>query len=143
MATPVLKFEDNTALDLISSPVTLTGSWQTIGLPVVTKDYDLFSLWLDVDINLSLDVRVRAVAYTDISLTPAYELPIQEVTATKVSVSNHYIELANDVDQKIVLPLSISDLTPFVHIQVMAGTPGLTPGQILSAKLSAKTTGLG
>lgn len=138
----VLKFEDNEPVDLIQVPVTLTADWQDLGKAMVTKDFDLFSLWFDLDINDSVDVQVRAVAYPTLDLADAYVFPIQTVLGSKVEVQEQYFELSLDVDQKIIIPLSISDLTPFVKIQVKAGTVGASAGQVLTAKVTAKQGGI-
>ena len=132
---------DNKATNLISTPLTLTSSFQDIGDVIVVGDHDLAALWVNLDINDSSAIQFRAVGSDTEAFTVSYNLPTQDITASLTSVEAQLIQLTNDLDQKIILPFSISDAIPFIKFQVKATSVGSTAGQLLTAKVSAKTTG--
>jgi hypothetical protein len=141
----IQELQDNKAVELLSAALTLTAAWQDIGTlvgPIIhTADYDLAALWVRLDINDSTGVQFRVLASPTKEFTNSYVLPIQDVAASLVGVTPEVFELSNDVDQNIILPFSMADIAPYVKFQVQTTVVGASAGQILSAKVAAKTTG--
>jgi hypothetical protein len=125
-------------LSLIDSAQDLTASWVDLGDPVNTNTMENVGLWLNVDINNSLNARVRALAQkTKTGGTgDEYVMPIRVVTASDVKVEPEYIEFNNDADQLMILAVGTDRLIPFIQFQVQAGTVGATAGQIDTAHVS-------
>lgn len=136
-------FIDNKAVNLLSAPLTLTGSFQDLGPILVSGDYELSAIWLDLDINSSTGIVIQCLVSPTEDFAVAYNIPIQDVLAAAVGVAAQVFTLTNNVDQKIVIPVEIGDAVPFIKFQIKATVVGGTPGQLLSAKVSAQTTGRG
>lgn len=133
---------DNKAVNLISTAQVVTGSWADLGTIIVIGDYDLAGLWLEVDINLAQNVQIRVLGSDTEDFAKSYSLPILDISdPSKVGVQAQVFELSVDADQNVILPMNLADSVPFIKFQVQALTPGGTPAQILTAKVSAKTTG--
>lgn len=136
---------DNKIVPLINAPLTLTGAWQDLGTLVPfgpqinVMDCQSISVWLNVDINDSLNVRLRVVALPSDGSADEYNLPILSVNAAVVRAEAEFVELNVDADQKIVLSFPTVDQVPIIKVQVMAGTVGATAGQLLSAGISFKS----
>lgn len=129
-------------MPLISTAQTLTGSFADLGTVIVTGDYDLAALWLNLDINSSLDVQIKVLGSDTEDFAVSYDLPILDISdAALVGVAPQIFAISNNVDQKIIVPMMLSDAVPFIKFQVKAGTVGAPAGSILTAKVSAKTTG--
>lgn len=137
------KFSDNALVTLIpaTTPLVLSTSWQDVGLVMVSGDFDLAAFWLDIDINNSTDMQFKLLGSGSEAFTSAYELPIQDVSATKVGIQPQVFEISVDADQKVIIPVSISDGIPYIKLQAKVLVAGVTPGRVLSAFASAKTTG--
>lgn len=136
----MIVLDDNKAVDLIATAQTLTGSWVDIGDEIFVADKDLVSLWVELDINSSTGVKIRALASYDKAFPKSYVLPIQNIAANVVSLLPQVFSFDNDVDQNVVIPLDVGDVAPHIKFQVMTTVVGVSAGQILSAKVSAKTT---
>lgn len=90
---------------------------------------------MDVDRNAATDISFKFVG----RLTPSgdsHDLLIQTVGATKIQVEPLVFELNTDVDQKIVIPVSLDKCIPFGKWQVKASTA--TDAVVLSAKIVPK-----
>lgn len=108
----------------------VTAAWANFGAEINTDGHKCIGLWLDVTINNSTDVRIRALAVH----TPSgdqYKLTDEVTTASVVAVAEEYYELTNDVNQLIVIPIALNGVIPSVQFQIMAGTPGATKASII------------
>ncbi len=127
--------------DILSGTAqTLTDSWVDLGVEIYCDGYNTLGVFLDVDINSSANVRIRALGKHTTAHANEYQLPVMPVVSVDgtsdavLQVSNdNYIELNNDADQKIFVEFPLSNAVPYVQLQVEAGTVGATAGQILSA----------
>lgn len=119
-STPVL-VEENQAL---------TDSWANLGDVIDMRGYTELYLYINLDINDSLNARVRALGMmTDTG--DGYVLPIEAVSSTEVKVTAQYIEFDTDADQLMVLRVNVGAI-PYVQIQTQAGTVGASAGNIVT-----------
>jgi hypothetical protein len=121
---------------LISTAKNLAGAWADLGGEIAVNGFNMIGLWLNVDINSSLDVRVRCLLKHTAAHADEFVLPILSTTSSVINVDDEYLELTNDADQTILLSWALDCVAPFVQFQVMAGTVGVTPGQIDDARIT-------
>ena len=93
-------------------------------------------VWLNIDINDSQNVRLRAVGKLAKNATLEYVFPIKVVTSSKVNVQDEFTEFTDDADQSVLVEILTNGLVPIVQLQVEAGTAGATPGQIDNADIT-------
>lgn len=117
-------------------PFEITNAWQDIGAEMVTKGVDSVGVWLDVDVNSSQNVRIRAIAKHEADGTDEYVLPIRTVSASDVKVEDEYVELNDDADQKILVEIALNELVPYIQLQIQDSNDGT--GQIESAYVTMK-----
>lgn len=108
----------------------LTTSWADLGSEISMLGYDSLGVWVNLDINSSVNPRIRALAKLDSAGTDEYYLPIQTISSSDVKVEDHYIEFNEDSDQKIILEIETSGHIPYIQLQVQTETVGGTAGQI-------------
>lgn len=121
---------------LISSAQDFTAAWADLGAEIELKGARWVSLWLNVDINDTLNPQIRLLAKHTSAGTDEYSLPIATVGASDIKVEVEYIELNVDADQKVTLSWEIARSLPYVQFQIKAGTAGATAGQIDSAYIT-------
>jgi len=114
--------------NILSAPQTLTGSWVDIGDAINTMS-SYITVWIDLSINDSLNVRLRPIAKQE-SAGDDYVLPIITGASSLASVDHLGYEFAKDEDQKVTFSIELVGSIPVVQLQVMAVTPGATPGVI-------------
>lgn len=120
---------------LISAAQTITGSWADLGPEVGVGGAKWAGIFLNVDIDTSVNIRVRVLAKHTEDHADEFSLPIKTVGSSVVLVEAEYFELNVDSDQKIMLSVDLDRLVPFIQVQVQAGTVGGTP-QIDAAHLT-------
>lgn len=98
-------------------------------------NFTRLGLYLNLDINNTANARVRALAKLGKNDISSFLLPIKMVGASDVKVEGEYFEFNIDADQLMVLGMETEGLVPYVQLQVMAGTVGVTPGQIDAADI--------
>jgi hypothetical protein len=89
-----------------------------------------------LDINNSLDARVRALAKHTSAGADEYTFPILTPTASQVNVDAEFIEFTQDADQKMLIKVECDNVVPYVQFQIMAVTPddgGGTVGTIAAS----------
>ncbi len=118
---------------LISSAQNLTDSWVDLGFEIECISYNTLAVWIELDINLSSNARIRAIAKHASGGANEYVLPIKTVSATDIKVDAEYTEFNTDADQSMVLSVELANVVPFVQFQIQAGTVGGTAAQIDSA----------
>lgn len=131
-----LLLKTGAALALISSAQNLTGTWADLGSEIRTAGANKLALWLTVDINLSNNVRVRGLAKHASAGSEEYDFPISTVNPSYIGIVPEYVEFENDSDQLMIIKFSLDEVIPYTQIQVMAGTPGVSPGQIDAAYIT-------
>lgn len=122
---------------LSGTPQTLTASWADLGGEIEIYRKKHLGLWLQVDINLSNNLRVMFLAKTESGGTLEYSIPIETISATDVKINAEYKELNTDADQNIVINWDLPGYIPVGQFQVMVGTLGATAAIITSAFWSA------
>lgn len=133
-----LKLLDNKVVDLLPVLQNPTVSWVDVGVQVDVRDVNKIGIWIDLDINDALNVRFRALAlHTEGG--DEYLQSIKTVSASAVTIEDHFIEIGNDADAKIFFELDVNDTINYIQFQVSAGTAGSTPADIESFKISKQT----
>lgn len=112
----------------------LTTSWVDYGPELIVDGHKSISVWLNIDINDTRNVRIRALAKHVSDGADEYNLPIITVSKAAVMVNPEYYEFDNDVDHKTVVSFDFHEIIPFVQFQIQAGTVGVTAGQALDSK---------
>ena len=92
---------------LLTSAQSFTNAWASAGAQFDCEGAKSVAAWLDVDINSSTNPRVRMLGYMTTS-GASYVMPIKTVSASDIKVEDHYVELNDDADQKIVVDFEIS-----------------------------------
>lgn len=118
---------------IITSPQTVTGSWADLGSEIDMSSWRRTGIWLDLDINDSNNVRVRALAKLTKNGALEYVPVIKTISATDIGIVGGYYEFTSDTDQQAYFELETNGLIPVIQWQVMAGTAGATPAIIKSA----------
>lgn len=121
------------AQELISAAQDFTGSWADLGPEVDCRGYNNVRIWLTIDVNNSLDMRVRALVKHESGGVEEYTLPIETYGASDIKVEDAYWEFNVDADQLMVLELDVGNTIPFLQFQIEAGTVGVTAGQVDAA----------
>lgn len=141
MATGILRdwlYGAPTPEALISAAQALTGSFADVGGEIDVSGFSSLGLWIDLDINDSIDVQFKMLVKLADSATDEYELPLIAATASKANIEPQLIELTNDANQKIMIPFSLDRVIKSVQIQVKAGTLGSPAGILTSAKVTKR-----
>lgn len=131
-----------TAAVTIASAQNVTTSWVDLGaaVEVGTQGYKTIGLWLNIDINDSTNVRVRAKYKHTAADTDEYDGIIAAIdvsgTPFNTKVQPSYQEYDVDADGKVVLPYDVANYIPYVQFQVTAEVVGVTPAQIITAKVT-------
>ena len=117
-------------------PQDITGSWADVGSYIDVKDYSEITFAITVDINSSENVRFRCVSTLENSGTPTeYVSTIATVSASNIAIEDEFIELTDDADQSFLV--TFKPKTPYIKLQVQAGTVGATAGQVDAVKTIA------
>jgi len=116
-----------------ASPQALTNAWVDLGDELYVGGACVVGLWANLDINDSVNARVRVLAKHASAGADEYVLPIRTVGASAILVEDEYVEFNTDADQKMLLSWNLDGCVPYVQFQVMAGTVGVSAGQIDSA----------
>ena len=114
---------------MIPSAQVLTGAWANLGPELDTRAIRSIGLWMVLDINDSLDVRVLLAAKHTADHADTFTIPIRAVSTTVVTIQPEYTEFASDLDQKMLLASDLDGIVARVQFKVMAATPGVGPGQ--------------
>jgi len=125
---------DDTLEDLITSPLTLTASWQSLGNLVNVKGLCDVAMWLKGSINDSDKISIRLRCKRTENDTNDYFSQIQTIGASAVTLSPETYDII--LDPNVVVPLGISKLTPYVQLEIKVTTAGATPAELSEATLS-------
>lgn len=112
-----------------------TDSWVDYGPEICIDDRKGLSLWLNLKINDTQDMRIRPMARC-IPGGDDYVLPLKTLTATVINVEDEYFEFTTDEDQKRVISFVFGCVIPYVQFQIKAGLVGVTAGQVLNSNYS-------
>ena len=92
---------------LLTSAQSFTSSWASAGAQFDCEGAKSVGAWLDVDINSSTNARIRMLGFMTTS-GASYVMPIKTVSASDVKIEDHYYELNDDADQKIVVDFEVA-----------------------------------
>jgi len=113
-----------------------TASWVDYGSEINSDGHGNLSLWLDLDINDSLNTRLKIIGKH--STNGADEFPLRvslmEMIGASYVDNGDYIEFSSDTDQKILITIKLNHVIPYVQVQIQAGTVGATAGRMLASK---------
>lgn len=115
---------------VVATPQDFTAAWVDLGGEIDTRDMETVVLWPVLDINDTLNARIRVVAKHTLAHADEFVLPIKTVGSSDVSLEDLYYEWEDDTDQNIALSVLLERAVPVVQVQIMAGTVGATAGQI-------------
>ncbi len=132
----MIKITDNSTQTLISTAQDFTALWADLGEVIDCRDVTKIGLWIHLDINLSVNARIRFVGLKTEDDTDEYVVAHVDYATTNLDVYNKYYEIDADADAKLFFPLEVDDLVPFAKIQIQAGTVGGTAAQIDEAYIS-------
>jgi hypothetical protein len=113
---------------------TVTTDWQNLGAVIDVRDYTQLNLYLTLDVNLSENVRVRALGKVS-STVGSYPFSIETISSTLVKIQPEYVEFDTDTDQSIILKIQ-TDGVPYVQLQYQAGTKGVTPAKFTNVYIN-------
>lgn len=128
---------------LLAAAQDFTAAWADCGPEIPTAGATHLGIWLNLDVNDSLDMRIKALAKHTTAGTDEYEIIIRTLSATDIKVEPGYIEFNTDADQKVILSIPLDGVVPFVQLQIQAGTAGATPGQVDSLYSTKAWSGAG
>jgi hypothetical protein len=113
---------------------TVTTDWQNLGAVIDVRDYTQLNLYLTLDVNLSENVRVRALGKVS-STVGSYPFSIETISSTLVKIQPEYVEFDTDADQSIILKIQ-TDGVPYIQLQYQAGTKGATPAKFTNVYIN-------
>lgn len=120
--------------DLKNTPQNFTTSWVNHGSEISTDGHEGISLWFNMDVNDTIDMRIRILAKHTRGGADVYTFPIETISDSVINVKDEYVEFSTDTDGKRVISFNLEQVIPFVQVQIQAGTVGATAGQILDSK---------
>lgn len=122
------------AVALTPVPQDLTAGWVRLGnADISCAGYSKIALFFTLDINDSLNPRIRLIARHTASGTDHVLYIRNAATGTDVKLNPEYFEVDTDVDQSGVVSWDLDGLVTECKIEVQAGTVGATAGQIDAA----------
>lgn len=121
---------------LIPSAQTVTASWADLGAEQDVSKYRRTGIWVNLDINSSNNVRLRALAKLGSGATLEFAPVIKTTGASDIGIVGGYYEFTADSDQQAYFEVELNGLVPIIQWQVIAGTLGVTAAIITSADVT-------
>jgi hypothetical protein len=118
---------------LISAAQAFTANWVDLGGEIDVGGMDAFSLCLELDINDSLNMRMRVLTKTPKSTTLEYLPNLKPRSASVNAIADEYDEFDVDADQNKQLFYRFRGCVQTVQVQIQAGTVGASPGRVVTA----------
>jgi len=115
---------------LISSAQDMTGTWADLGSEYQLGGANSCAVYLNLDINLSNNARIRFMAKHASAHTDEFALPIRTVSAADVKIEDEYLEFNVDADQNVLIGADLDGCVMYGQWQVQVGTVGGTAAQI-------------
>jgi hypothetical protein len=120
---------------LVSSPQALTGTWADLGSEYQLGGARACAAYVELNINLSNNARIRFLAKHASAHADEFVLPIRTVSASDVKVEDEYLEFNDDADQKVVVSVDLDGCVMYGQWQAQVGTVGGTAAAIDDAWL--------
>lgn len=124
---------DDAGIPLITSPQDFTAAWVDLGPEIPMYGWNTCGFYFTFDKNNAVNMRVRVLDKHESGGVEEYPSVIETYGTAVIAVEPAYWELTQDVDQLLPLTIKTNGLVPYVQVQIQAGTPGATPGQIDAA----------
>jgi len=125
---------------VVSGPTTLanaqdfTAGWVNLGAEIDVRSAKLLVLWLNLDINNSLNARIT-VLLRNATGGSNFLPPNCAFSATDIKVTAPaYWEFDTDADQLVAIPVPLDYGVLYAQVQVQAGTVGATAGHFDTAQ---------
>lgn len=128
---------------LIAAAQNFTAAWVDLGGEIPTAGVTHLGLWLNLDVNDSLNMRIRALRKHTIAHADEFPGQVRVLSSSDIKTQPEYIEIDTDADQCYLVSFPLDGVVPFVQIQIMAGTVGGTAGQVDSAYTTKSWAGAG
>ena len=129
---------------IIAAAQNFTDVWVELGPEIPTAGCTHLGIWLDLAINNSNDMRIKALAKHTAAGPNEYDLPIRVLSATDVKVEPGYIEFNQDANQKVLMSVPLDGVIPFIQFQIKVGTLGApTAAQVVTAYTTKAWAGAG
>ncbi len=119
---------------VLDSAYTLTDTEAEFGNEINTIGVRKIVLYVTLDVNNSLNVRIRPnfrLTTSGSNYLPALEV----ISATETKIQDNYFELDNDADQRQIIEIPLDGCVPFVKLSAWAGTVGVAAGSITSLEI--------
>jgi len=117
------------AESLISSLQGLTETWTDLGSEVDMRGYTQCNIYLTLDINDSINARIKALGKHESAGADEYDFVIKTVSASDIKIEPEYIEFNTDADQLSILKVETEGV-PYLQLQASCATSGSTTGSI-------------
>jgi hypothetical protein len=121
---------------LKSTPQDLTDAWADVGSEIDMRGYNSLGIWLNLDVNSSSNMRIRALAKLDSAGTTEYNMPIKTVGASAVLLENEYFEWNVDADNNFFFDIETSGHVAYIQLQAQVSAVGATAAQIDYAEIT-------
>lgn len=128
---------------LIAAAQNFTAAWADLGGEIPTAGCTHLGVWLNLDVNDSINMRVRALLKHTMAHADEFPGQVRVLSASDIKTQPAYIEVDTDADQMLLVSVPLDGHVPYVQIQIMAGTAGATPGQVDSAYTTKSWAGAG
>ncbi len=128
--------------DVIAAPVAVAvvaPNWQDLTAELEVSGVFSIALWVELTINDSTDVRVRAVGLHATGGVE-YTIPTETDTANVVTLEASYYEFNVDADQNQILSWQPAGLFPIIKFQIQAGVLGVNPADFETAIVTTGAT---
>ena len=119
-------------INLITVPQSVTDDWVDLGPTIYMDGYHRIIVYPEIDINDSLNIRLRALEKHSQTGTGFVET-IENVSSAVVKVKEAYLELDVDVSQNLRMEFESHPISHF-QLQIKAGTVGASAAEIVSCK---------
>jgi len=115
---------------LISSAQNVGTAWADLGSEYQLGGAKSCAVYLNVDINLSVNARIRFLAKHASAHADEFVMPIKTISSSTVAIEDEYLEFTDDADQKVILGVELDGCVMYGQWQVQVGTVGGTAAQI-------------
>lgn len=115
---------------LISTAQDFTTAWADLGGEIDCTDYRLLILFIEIDRNDGANLKITALSKHTSAGTNEYWDAIYRITGSVVYAEPDYMEFNVDEDKKYKLKYLVDKATPYIQIQIKAGTVGASKAQI-------------
>ena len=114
---------------LVTSAQTLTDAWADLGSEIDMRGYNNLNIYITVDINDSIDVRLKTLGKYESAGTDEFDFSIETTDSGSVKINPKYYEFNSDIDQLQIMKIPTNGI-PYIQLQIMAVATGSSIGSI-------------